>query len=120
MTAEPVADAAPDIHTTVGKLAELRDRVEQSLHPGTEAALEKRHAKGQRTARERIEAFMDPGSFTETDALARHRARDFGMEAKRPIGDGVITGYGTVERGTAQVRPAGEVGIGHVTYATAL
>ena len=88
---------APDIHTTAGKLQELRDRNEAALHPGSEAALEARHAKGQRTARERIEAFLDPGSFTETDALARHRARDFGLEAKRPLGDGVITGYGTVD-----------------------
>jgi propionyl-CoA carboxylase beta chain len=88
---------APDIHTTAGKLEELRRRNELALHPGTEAALEKRHAKGQRTARERIEAFLDPGSFTETDALARHRARDFGLEEKRPVGDGVITGYGTVD-----------------------
>jgi propionyl-CoA carboxylase beta chain len=96
VTADPV-EAAPDIHTTAGKLAELRRRNDLALHPGTEAALEKRHAKGQRTARERIEAFLDEGSFTETDALARHRARDFGMEAKRTIGDGVITGFGTVD-----------------------
>ncbi|MCW2542919.1 MAG: carboxyl transferase [Frankiales bacterium] len=96
MTAEPV-ETAPDLHTTAGKLAELRRKVDASLHPGTEAALEKRHAKGQRTARERIDAFLDPGSFTETDALTKHRARDFGMEAKAPIGDGVITGYGTVD-----------------------
>jgi len=87
----------PDLHTTAGKLAELRRRNEAALHPGTEAALEKRHARGQRTARERIEAFLDEGSFTETDALARHRARDFGLENKRPIGDGVITGFGTVD-----------------------
>jgi propionyl-CoA carboxylase beta chain len=96
VTAEPV-DTAPDLHTTAGKLAELRRRVDLSLHPGTEAALEKRHAKGQRTARERIDAFLDPGSFTETDALTQHRARDFGMESKKHIGDGVITGYGTVD-----------------------
>ena len=96
MTADAV-EGAPDIHTTAGKLAELRRRNDLALHPGTEAALEKRHAKGQRTARERIEAFLDEGSFTETDALARHRARDFGLEAKRPIGDGVITGFGTVD-----------------------
>jgi propionyl-CoA carboxylase beta chain len=96
VTADPV-EATPDIHTTAGKLAELRRRNDLALHPGTEAALEKRHAKGQRTARERIEAFLDEGSFTETDALARHRARDFGMEAKRTIGDGVITGFGTVD-----------------------
>ncbi|MCW2669406.1 MAG: propionyl-CoA carboxylase carboxyltransferase subunit, partial [Frankiales bacterium] len=97
MTAERFEDHGPDIHTTAGKLAELQARVEKSLHPGSEAALEKRHAKGQRTARERIEAFLDPGSFTETDALARHRARDFGLEKNRPIGDGVITGFGTVD-----------------------
>jgi propionyl-CoA carboxylase beta chain len=88
---------APDIHTTAGKLQELRDRNEAALHAGSDAALEKRHERGQRSARERIEAFLDPGSFTETDALARHRARDFGLEAKRPLGDGVITGYGTVD-----------------------
>ncbi len=102
MTAEPVAPpsdqaAGPDVHTTAGKLAELRRRAEQARHPGTEAALTKRHAKGQRTARERIEAFLDEGSFTETDALARHRARDFGLDDKQPIGDGVITGFGTVD-----------------------
>ena len=96
MTAEPV-NAAPDAHTTAGKLAALRRRQQEALHPNTEAALEKRHAKGQQTARERIESFLDPGSFTETDALARHRARDFGLAAKRPIGDGVITGFGTVD-----------------------
>jgi len=88
VTAEPVPPAA-DVHTTAGKLADLRNRNEAALHPGTEAALEKRHAKGQQTARERIEAFLDEGSFTETDALARHRARDFGLEQKRPLGDGV-------------------------------
>ncbi len=102
MTAEPVTQpsdqaAGPDVHTTAGKLAELRRRAELALHPGTEAALTKRHAKGQRTARERIEAFLDEGSFTETDALARHRARDFGLDDNRPIGDGVITGFGTVD-----------------------
>ena len=102
MTAEPAAPpsalaAGPDVHTTAGKLAELRRRADLALHPGSEAALAKRHAKGQRTARERIEAFLDEGSFTETDALARHRARDFGLDDNRPIGDGVITGFGTVD-----------------------
>jgi propionyl-CoA carboxylase beta chain len=97
VTAERFEENGPDIHTTAGKLAELRARVEKSLHPGSEAALEKRHAKGQRTARERIEAFLDEGSFTETDALARHRSREFGLEKNRPVGDGVITGYGTVD-----------------------
>ena len=49
------------------------------------------------TARERIDALLDPGSFTEFDEFARHRSTNFGMDAKRPFGDGVVTGYGTVD-----------------------
>ncbi len=49
------------------------------------------------TARERIDAFLDPGSFTEFEELARHRATDFGVEENRPYGDGVVTGFGTVD-----------------------
>jgi len=97
VTAEPAPTSDPDFHSTAGKLAELRRRNEQALHPGSDAALDKRRASGKRTARERVEAFLDEGSFVETDALARHRARDFGLEAKRPMGDGVLTGYGTVD-----------------------
>jgi propionyl-CoA carboxylase beta chain len=89
--------AAPDIHTTAGKLADLQARIDEAGHAGSPKAVEAQHAKGKMTARERIEAFLDPGSFVETDALARHRAQDFGMPAKRPFGDGVVTGYGTVE-----------------------
>ena len=102
MTAEPLPPAeptagSPDVHTTAGKLAELRRRNDQAQHPGSAAALDKRRGLGKATARERIESFLDPGSFTETDALARHRARDFGLEKNRPTGDGVITGFGTVD-----------------------
>ncbi len=100
MTAEaapPAQDAAADLHTTAGKLAELRRRNDEALHAGSEAALAKRRDLGKSTARERIEGFLDEGSFTETDALARHRARDFGLEKNRPTGDGVITGFGTVD-----------------------
>ena len=112
MTAEPVPrdvlpqDAppsnappldAPDVHTTAGKLAELRRRREQALHAGSEVALEKRRSLGKKTARERIEQLLDEGSFVELDALARHRARDFGLDRNRPAGDGVITGHGTVD-----------------------
>ncbi|MBW3638857.1 MAG: acyl-CoA carboxylase subunit beta [Actinobacteria bacterium] len=93
MTAAP----PPDLHTTAGKLAELRRRNDAALHPGSAAALDKRRTQGKRTARERIEAFLDGGSFCETDALARHRARDFNLESNRPTGDGVITGFGTVD-----------------------
>ena len=87
--------AAP--HTTAGKLSELRRRTEAARHAGSQTALEKRRALGKRTARERLDALLDEGSFVETDALARHRARDFGLDGNRPAGDGVITGYGTVD-----------------------
>ena len=97
MTAEALPQNELDVHTTAGKLAELRRRTEESLHPGSEKALDKRRELGKRTARERIESFLDEGSFVETDALTRHRARDFGLEKNRPMGDGVITGYGTVD-----------------------
>ncbi len=96
MTAE-AAPPSPDLHTTAGKLAELRNRNDQARHAGSEAALAKRRDLDKSTARERIESFLDEGSFTETDALARHRARDFGLEKNRPTGDGVITGFGTVD-----------------------
>jgi len=86
-----------DIHTTGGKAAALDARIDDAIHAGSARAVEKQHAKGKMTARERVEALMDPGSFVETDALARHRATAFGLAAQRPYGDGVITGYGTVD-----------------------
>ncbi|CAA9264021.1 MAG: Acetyl-coenzyme A carboxyl transferase alpha chain / Acetyl-coenzyme A carboxyl transferase beta chain; Propionyl-CoA carboxylase beta chain [uncultured Blastococcus sp.] len=86
-----------DIHTTAGKLADFERRVREATHAGSERAVEKQHAAGKMTARERIEALLDPGSFTEFDEFARHRSTNFGMDAKRPFGDGVVTGYGTVD-----------------------
>ncbi len=62
-----------------------------------EAAVDKVHAKGKMTARERILALLDEGSFVELDALARHRSVNFGLENNRPLGDGVVTGYGTID-----------------------
>ncbi|MDY6871272.1 MAG: acyl-CoA carboxylase subunit beta [Actinomycetota bacterium] len=86
-----------DIHTTAGKLADLRKRTEEAQHPVGEAAVEKVHAKGKLTARERILALLDEDSFVELDALAKHRSTNFGLQANRPPGDGVVTGYGTVD-----------------------
>ena len=60
-------------------------------------AAAKQHARGKRTARERIEALLDLGSFTELDALVRHRSTNFGLDKKRIPGDGVVTGHGTVD-----------------------
>jgi propionyl-CoA carboxylase beta chain len=95
---EPFADASgADIHTTAGKLADLERRIEGAVHAGSEAAVERQHAKGRQTARERIDQLLDPDSFVELDALTRHRSTNFGMEAKRPFGDGVVTGTGTID-----------------------
>jgi propionyl-CoA carboxylase beta chain len=93
----PVATGPPDPHTTAGKIAILQQRRDQAVHPGSAQAVERQHAKGKMTARERIGRLLDPGSFTELDELARHRANDFGVEANRPYGDGVVTGFGTVD-----------------------
>ncbi len=87
----------PDPHTTAGKIADLQQRQDDAVHAGSARAVEQQHAKGKMTARERIGRLLDPGSFTEFDALARHRATDFGVAANRPYGDGVVTGYGTVD-----------------------
>ena len=91
------SDSGPDLRTTAGRLADYHARVEAALHAGSGPAVEKQHAKGKKTARERIDELLDEGSFTELDALARHRSTAFGQEKKRPYGDGVITGYGTVD-----------------------
>jgi propionyl-CoA carboxylase beta chain len=86
-----------DIHTTAGKLEDLNRRLDEAVHAGSAKAVEKQHAKGRKTARERIEMLFDEGSFIELDELARHRSTAFGQENRRPYGDGVITGYGTVD-----------------------
>jgi propionyl-CoA carboxylase beta chain len=86
-----------DIHTTAGKIEDLRKRLDEAVHAGSARAVEKQHAKGKMTARERIEKLVDDGSFTELDEFARHRSTNFGMQENRPYGDGVVTGYGTVD-----------------------
>ncbi len=91
------AEPAAGLHTTAGKIADLQRRRDEAIHAGSERAVERQHAKGKMTARERIERLLDPGSFTEFDELARHRATDFGMTANRPYGDGVVTGHGTID-----------------------
>ncbi|MFJ4782947.1 acyl-CoA carboxylase subunit beta [Streptomyces sp. NPDC088794] len=86
-----------DIHTTAGKLADLQRRIDEATHAGSARAVEKQHAKGKLTARERIELLLDEGTFTELDEFARHHSTNFGLEHNRPYGDGVVTGYGTVD-----------------------
>jgi propionyl-CoA carboxylase beta chain len=86
-----------DLSTTAGKIAEFRRRQAQAMQPSGAEAIEKQHARGKHTARERIELLVDEGSFVEFDALATHRSTAFGMEKKKPLGDGVVSGYGTVD-----------------------
>src|SRR5947208_14675478 len=88
--------ALPDLRTTAGKLAQLQHKTDEAVHAGSSKAVEKRHADGRMTARERTEALLDPGSFVELDGLARHRPHGFGIEGRRPYGDAVSTGSGTV------------------------
>jgi len=93
---ETTAGTEPDLHTTAGKLADLRARYHEAVTASGEAAVAKQHAKGKKTARERIDQLLDPGSFVELDEFVRHRTHAFGMEAKRPYGDAVVTGTGTI------------------------
>ncbi len=86
-----------DARTTAGKLADFERRVEEAVHAGSARAVDKQHARGKKTARERIAMLLDEGSFVELDELARHRSTAFGQERNRPYGDGVVTGYGTVD-----------------------
>src|ERR1700680_2648959 len=74
----------------------LRKRKYDAMHRGGDPD-DKQHPKGKLTARERIELLVDPGSFTELDAFAVHRTEAFGMGDKKIAGDGVVTGYGTVD-----------------------
>ena len=97
MSADAAQDGELDPHTTAGKLAELERRFDEAVHAGSERAVEKQHAKGKKTARERIAALLDEGSFVELDEFARHRSTNFGMDKNRPFGDGVVTGHGTVD-----------------------
>ncbi|MEO7448684.1 MAG: carboxyl transferase domain-containing protein, partial [Humibacillus sp.] len=90
-------DHAPGIATTAGKLADLHRRVAEVAHAGSQRAVEKQHQRGKGTARERIAMLLDEGSFVELDEFARHRSTQFGQDADRPYGDGVVTGYGTVD-----------------------
>src|SRR3989440_11396361 len=84
-------------HGTQEKIEDLRQRMDEAVHAGSARAVEKQHARGKKTARERIDLLLDPGSFVELDELARHRSVAFGLDATRPYGDGVVTGYGTVD-----------------------
>jgi propionyl-CoA carboxylase beta chain len=77
-------------------LQELEDRREQARAGGGQKRIDSQHAKGKLTARERIDLLLDEGSFEEFDMFVAHRCTEFGMQENRPYGDGVVTGWGTI------------------------
>jgi propionyl-CoA carboxylase beta chain len=79
------------------RLAELRKRNRRAEQAGGKARIERQHAAGKLTARERVDVLFDPGSFEEFGRLVTHRSRDFGMEKTIIPGDGVITGFGRID-----------------------
>jgi methylmalonyl-CoA decarboxylase subunit alpha len=83
--------------TMQDQIAELRERRKKSLAGGGEKRIEKHHARGRFTARERIDMLLDEGSFEEFDMFKEHRAVHFGMQDTQFPGDGVVTGYGTID-----------------------
>jgi propionyl-CoA carboxylase beta chain len=85
------------------KLKELRRREKLAELGGGRERIERQHQAGKLTARERIILLLDEGSFQETDKLVVHHCHDFGMEKKRIYGDGVVTGYGTIEGRTVYI-----------------
>ncbi|HET7035029.1 MAG TPA: acyl-CoA carboxylase subunit beta [Thermomicrobiaceae bacterium] len=82
--------------TEESRRAEL-EQLRQTLAAQEAESEAKQHQRGKLSARERVEQLVDPGSFVELDALVRHRSNYFGMAERRPYGDGVVTGYGTVD-----------------------
>src|SRR3954466_2529101 len=86
-------DRADSTQSKLDQLQQLRDETE---HAGTEKAIERQRQQGKLLARERLVELLDPGSFVELDRYVRHRESNFGMLERRPYGDAVVTGYGTI------------------------
>src|SRR3990170_921702 len=82
--------------TTEAKLRWLAGLGEAAAHAGSDKAIARQRERGKLLARERLEKLLDPGSFVELDRFVRHRETEFGMAENRPLGDAVVTGYGTV------------------------
>src|SRR5437879_503819 len=78
------------------KFNELHRKNKEALLGGGEKRIEQQHSKGKLTARERVELLLDEGSFEELGKFVMHRSKDFGLDKEYYLGDGVVTGYGTV------------------------
>ena len=92
----PMQDERLGENTTAGKIEGLGHLREAAAHPAPEQAVQRQRERGKLTARERIELLLDSGTFVELDRYRVHRSYNFGLEENRPLGDGVITGYGEV------------------------
>ncbi len=88
---------------TEARIEHLRELREKALNAGGDRSVARQHELGKLTARERIDLLMDKDSFQEVDMMVRHQARGFGIEEKRPAGDAVVTGWGTVDGRTVFV-----------------
>ena len=86
----------PQPLTTEERIADFRSRHHEAVKVREENSARKQHARGKKTARERLSLLLDPGSFSEIDEFVRHRTHSFGLEATRPYGDSVVTGVGTI------------------------
>src|ERR1700758_2442975 len=82
--------------TTERKLAHLEELREEAAHQASEKSVARQREHGKLLARERLEKLLDAGSFVELDRYVRHRESNFGMLERRPYGDAVVTGYGTI------------------------
>lgn len=90
-------DPSPPLDPRAAMYARLEAKDAQALQGGGAAAIEKQHQAGKLSARERVGALLDPGSFRELDRFVTHDCQDFGMGDKKVLGDGVITGYGRID-----------------------
>ncbi|MGH2573085.1 MAG: acyl-CoA carboxylase subunit beta [Actinomycetota bacterium] len=93
----PPRPSPPHRPTVDERLEQLRRRKSRARVAGGPDAIERQHARGKLSARERLELLLDPGSFVETDVLTRHRLGTFGLDRVRPYTDGVVTGWGTID-----------------------
>ncbi len=82
---------------TEARIEHLRELRDEALHAGSQRAVARQHEAGKLTARERIEALLDKESFQEIDQFIRHQSSGFGIEEKKPLGDAVVTGHGTID-----------------------
>jgi acetyl-CoA carboxylase carboxyltransferase component len=96
-TQERETPAPPHRASVEERLQQLRSLKSRAHTAGGSDAVERQHARGKLSARERLELLLDPGSFVETDLLTRHRLGTFGLDRVRPYTDGVVTGWGTID-----------------------